>query len=340
MDSLEDKVRKARERAMAAQKSGGGSDNWWKPQPGKESHIRVLERPGYDECWIEYNVHYIDKPGGGVKVVRCGGESGCYSCDKVADLRAAGTKEDLEVARRSRSQEKNVMQLIDWDDRERGPLFWEPKNTQNCAMWTNFLTLIMNPEYRKKVYNFKEGILLTLLVDSTKKKIGNREVNQMNLKSFLPGNREFPVVAGKLRDGSYAIQLQLKSGEKKIFKLLDLDSLATPYSEAEHMEAWGEEVLDQFDEGGSSVDSSGTFEEITGSEHQGLEYNDGDLGSGDLGSDNSAIYSGADGGTAEFEPDGGFADPQPQPQTRRPAPQRQSPPARQAPAQRSRAGRK
>jgi hypothetical protein len=280
VDSLQEKIKAARERALAAQKESGGTDNWWRPEANKELHFRILEWPGHDECWIEYTVHYVDSPKG-VKVLPCCGD-GCYSCMKIADLASAGDKESMEIARRSKRVDKVVMQLVDWDRRERGPLMWEPKYTQSCNQWMQILSILSNPDYRRKVYAFKEGRLLTMLLGSEKRKIRGRDITMFTLKSLIPGTSPFPVLAGKTKDG-YAIELQMRDNTKKRFPLFDLNQFMSEYVESDHAEAWGETVMSPIEEtstGGETL-ADESFSELTdpgSSDASNLEYADTDAG--------------------------------------------------------------
>jgi hypothetical protein len=307
--TLEEKIKEAREKALAAQKSrGGGSGEWWKPEAGHELHFRVLEWIGHDECWIEYPAHYIDTPKGETKFLTCGGDE-CYTCSKVQELVDAGDKESQEVARRSRRNDKIVMVVIDWDHRERGPLLWEPKNTQSCGQWTSFLGIISNPDYLRKTYTFKEGRMLTMLLGSEQKTIAKKKVTMMTLKSLIPGGKAFPIQAGKTKEG-YAILLAMKDGSKKQFKLPDLSLLMQEYDVDAHAEAWGEAKMDVLDESAPfdapTAEEGGGFEDFPGTDTEGEsgpEAGGSDFESGD-----------ADSGT-EF----GF-DEVPPPAAKRPAP--------------------
>jgi hypothetical protein len=274
VESLQDKIKAAKERAMAQQKSkgGGNRDSFWKPEANVEHHFRIIEWYGHDECWIEFPAHFIQGVGGKVVLVACGDDD-CYSCGKLQDLTEQGTKEAAEIVRQTKRHDKVIMQMVDWDHRDRGPLLWEPKNTSSCGQWTAFLGIISNPDYMRKVYTFKEGRMLTMLMGQEAKKIGQKQVNMLTLKSLIPGAQNFPLVVGKTKEGM-AIQLPQKDGSTKIFKLFDLEEFRLKYDENEHREAWGDEVLEPLEDTTPSGEAAG-FEPDQGFEAadpEGLEF--------------------------------------------------------------------
>jgi len=265
-ESLKDKIKKAKEKAAADQKSKGGGDlNRWKPGAGEDHLFRILPRLDAPEPWVMGDVHYIDT-GDGTAMLGCGSEE-CYSCnEKIKPLSESGSKEDQKRARRSRKQTKIMLGVVDWRDRKKGPLVWEPKNTQSCSQWLNILGLIDNADFGPDIYKAKEGRLITMSMTSAKKKIEGKPQDVLSLRTMQCGTKPCPVVIGKTKSG-FAIQLTLKDGAKKVFPLMDLSALLPDYDENAHRAAWGEEVIEEeVEEVEDEEASDDDFEDLTADE--------------------------------------------------------------------------
>lgn len=265
-ETLKDKIKKAKEKALAEQKSRGGGDrNYWKPEPGKEIHFRILARPDAPEPWVMKEVHYIEGSDG-TKMVGCSGDDECYTCQKLDEMSKSGSKEDKKRVHRSRRQSKIFLQVVDWDNRSKGPQLWEPKNTQSCSQWMNILGLIDNADFGPALYRFKEGRLITMSMTAQQKKIEGSLKQVLSLRSMQAGTKDLPVVVGKTKSG-FAIVLVLKDGSKKQFPMADMSELVPDYDETAHKQAWGEEVIEEEVE--DVVD-----EEETDSEASDEDFND------------------------------------------------------------------
>ena len=146
-------LKKMRAKLDAMSKKGGGS-NWWKPQEGNDSTIRIVPTPDGDP-FKDYWFHYRVGKNPGFMCPKKNFDEDCPVCNFVtslwkevneaskAGITSAAVKESQKVARDMGAKQRFFSPVLVRGEEEQGVRIWGYGKTA----YQKLLQLVLNPEY-------------------------------------------------------------------------------------------------------------------------------------------------------------------------------------------------